>query len=207
MKFAIPRIWREPTDHLSNCFFCMVDPSNRKAGKHDQPIQYPNIPSSIAPVPHSHELPIPSPPKKESSSSHSRSSTSDDLSDVFQVECEEKRRPYYPKQDDLNDLIRDLGLTKSGGELLISGMKEWNLLDSSVRVTDQRMRHETFSVFFTVTNDLCYCHDIVGLFSAIGIPYNPSQWRLFIDSSNRSLKAVLLSLPSLPLAHSVHMKE
>jgi hypothetical protein len=211
MKFAIPRIWREPTDHLSNCFFCMVDPSNRKAGKHAQPIQYPNIPSSIAPVPHSHELPIPSPPKKESSSSHSRSSTSDDLSDVFQVECEEKRRPYYPKQDDLNDLIRDLGLTKSGGELLISRMKEWNLLDSSVRVTDQRMRHETFSVFFTVTNDLCYCHDIVGLFSAIGIPYNPSQWRLFIDSSNRSLKAVLLNngntLPSLPLAHSVHMKE
>ncbi|XP_058858437.1 uncharacterized protein LOC117432411 isoform X3 [Acipenser ruthenus] len=29
MKFAIPRIWREPTDHSSNCYFCMVDPSKR----------------------------------------------------------------------------------------------------------------------------------------------------------------------------------
>ncbi|XP_076325272.1 uncharacterized protein LOC143233190 [Tachypleus tridentatus] len=28
MKFAIPRIWRELTDHSSNCYFCMVDPSN-----------------------------------------------------------------------------------------------------------------------------------------------------------------------------------
>ncbi|XP_058889662.1 uncharacterized protein LOC131739473 [Acipenser ruthenus] len=29
MKFAIPRIWREPTDHSSNCYFCMVDPSKQ----------------------------------------------------------------------------------------------------------------------------------------------------------------------------------
>src|SRR6218665_2707815 len=26
MKFAIPRIWRQTTDHSSNCYFCMVDP-------------------------------------------------------------------------------------------------------------------------------------------------------------------------------------
>ena len=42
-------------------------------------------------------------------------------------------------------------------------------------------------------------------------PCNPSEWRLFIDSSSRSLKAVLLhntnKCPSIPLAHSVHMKE
>src|SRR6218665_2673181 len=40
---------------------------------------------------------------------------------------------------------------------------------------------------------------------------SPSEWRLFIDSSSRSLKAVLLhngnNYPSLPLAHSVHLKE
>jgi hypothetical protein len=37
------------------------------------------------------------------------------------------------------------------------------------------------------------------------------QWRLFIDSSKASLKAVLLhngnKFPSVPLAHAVHMKE
>ena len=45
----------------------------------------------------------------------------------------------------------------------------------------------------------------------MSIPCNPSEWRLFMDSSSRSLKAVLLhhtnKCPSIPLAHSVHMKE
>ena len=40
---------------------------------------------------------------------------------------------------------------------------------------------------------------------------DPNDWRLFIDSSKRSLKAVLLhngnELVSLPVAHSVRMKE
>ena len=44
MKFAIPRIWRQPTDHSSNCYFCMVDPW--------WILVYPDIPSSIALVPH-----------------------------------------------------------------------------------------------------------------------------------------------------------
>ena len=33
MKFAIPRIWREPTDHSSNCYFCLVNPSKRRTGQ------------------------------------------------------------------------------------------------------------------------------------------------------------------------------
>jgi len=37
------------------------------------------------------------------------------------------------------------------------------------------------------------------------------QWRLFIDSSKVSVKAVLLlngnKFPSIPLVHAVHMKE
>ncbi|XP_076369603.1 uncharacterized protein LOC143256354 isoform X2 [Tachypleus tridentatus] len=33
MKFSIPRIWHEPTDHSNNCYFCMVDSSKHQAGK------------------------------------------------------------------------------------------------------------------------------------------------------------------------------
>ncbi|CAG9789605.1 unnamed protein product [Diatraea saccharalis] len=40
--------------------------------------------------------------------------------------------------------------------------------------------------------------------------YSPDQWRLFIDSSKISLKAVLLhngnEFPSVPLAHGVHLE-
>ena len=52
---------------------------------------------------------------------------------------------------------------------------------------------------------------MTGLFREIGIDCNPNEWRLFIDRSSRSHKAVLLhdgnKYPSLPLAHSVHFKE
>ena len=44
-----------------------------------------------------------------------------------------------------------------------------------------------------------------------GITYETSEWRLFIDSSQRSLKGVLLhngnKYASIPVAHSVHLKE
>ena len=41
--------------------------------------------------------------------------------------------------------------------------------------------------------------------------YDPNDWRLFIDSSKKSIKAVLLHigniLPSVPIAYSTTMKE
>ncbi|XP_058879412.1 uncharacterized protein LOC131737009 [Acipenser ruthenus] len=80
-----------------------------------------------------------------------------------------------------------------------------------VQVADQRKRHQPFSSFFTRQDGLCFCHNVTSLFEAIGIACNQNEWRLFIDSSSRSLKAVLLhngnKYPSLPLAHSVHLKE
>jgi hypothetical protein len=43
------------------------------------------------------------------------------------------------------------------------------------------------------------------------LQYGPEQWRLFIDSSKVSLKAFLKrnrnKHPSVPLAHTVHLKE
>src|SRR5271163_2951357 len=215
MKFAIPRIWREPTDHSSNCYFCLVDPSKRRTGKSAPPIMYPDIPSSIAPVPHCPELPVPTPPERDqpSSGESSKSDSEEDIADPDYnfTDAAEERKPYFPNQKDLNDLIRDLGLTKSNAELLTSRLKEWNLLDESVQVTDQRKRHQRFSNFFSRQDGLCFCNDVPGLFEAIGITCNPIEWRLFVDSSSRSLKAVLLhngnQYLSLPVAHSVHLKE
>ena len=50
-----------------------------------------------------------------------------------------------------------------------------------------------------------------GLFSAVGIDQHPTKWRLFIDSSTKSLKAVLLHngniYSSISLAYSLQMKE
>ena len=57
---------------------------------------------------------------------------------------------------------------------------------------------------------LVYCTDIA-LIAHLDVEYEASQWRLFIDSSKRSLKGVLLhngnECSSVPVAHSVVMKE
>ncbi|XP_051563221.1 uncharacterized protein LOC127446368 [Myxocyprinus asiaticus] len=210
-----PKNLREPTDHSSNCYFCMADPSKRWTGKNAPAITYPDLPSSIALVPHCHELPVSTPQKREQPSLE-ESSKSESEKDVVDPDDNfrggaEERNPYYPNQKDLNDLIRDLGLTKSSAELLTSRLKQWNLLDESVQVADQRKRHQPFSSFFTRQDGLCFCHKVTSLFKAIGIACNQNEWCLFIDSSSRSLKAVLLhngnKYPSLPLAHSVHLKQ
>jgi len=43
------------------------------------------------------------------------------------------------------------------------------------------------------------------------LEHTSGQWRLFVDSSKVSLKAVLFlngnKFPSIPLVHAVHMKE
>ena len=68
-----------------------------------------------------------------------------------------------------------------------------------------------FSVYFDVIEDLCYCKDAEGLFCAVGIDHDPTQWRLFIDSSTKSLKAMLLHngniCASIPLAYSLRMEK
>ncbi|CAI9616281.1 unnamed protein product [Staurois parvus] len=64
MPFAVPMIWREPTDHLSNCYFCMVPPIVKGLNKKKKlSVHYPNIPSAIRPVPHGEGLPIPKAPE------------------------------------------------------------------------------------------------------------------------------------------------
>ena len=58
---------------------------------------------------------------------------------------------------------------------------------------------------------MCYCTDINGLMTELGCEYKSDEWRLFIDSSKSSLKAVLLfngnTNPSVPVVQAVEMKE
>ena len=70
----------------------------------------------------------------------------------------------------------------------------------------------TYKIYiFTVYGPSVLWHDSSGLFKGLKQQYSPSDWWLFIDSSQRSLKAVLLhngnSKPSIPIARSVHLKE
>lgn len=208
MPFAVPRIWREPTNHHDNCYFCMVDITHYKSTKNRKHVQYPSIPSSIAPVPHSEELPIPLPPVNSSTEDE----VQDDYDDGdFSNDESISKEPQLFNQQKLDDLIRELELTKSKAELLASRLKENNLLAKGCKITKYRVRHKDFAFFYEMYENLCFCSDVNALFQHMQIPHEPDQWRLFIDSSSTSLKAVLLhngnKFPSIPVAHSAHLKE
>jgi hypothetical protein len=58
---------------------------------------------------------------------------------------------------------------------------------------------------------LVTCKEADGLFKALNVSHCSDEWRLFIDSSKVSLKAVLLHngnvLPSIPVAHAFGLKQ
>ena len=84
-------------------------------------------------------------------------------------------------------------------------------MESNVKISLFRNRQKDLVQFFLMEGDLVYCNDIDGLMVALRITHDPDEWRLVIDSSKTSLKAVLLHngnvLPSIPVGHAVHMKE
>ncbi|KAJ8893913.1 hypothetical protein PR048_006514 [Dryococelus australis] len=91
-----------------------------------QKIRYPNIPSAIRPVGHGPDLPVPKPPEVFDDvildmSSDTQSDADEKAADEF--ECTDNLEPKLFIQTELNDLVRDLGLTKEKVELLCSRLK------------------------------------------------------------------------------------
>ncbi|UYV62399.1 hypothetical protein LAZ67_2000421 [Cordylochernes scorpioides] len=119
--------------------------------------------------------------------------------------------PHLLTQGNLNDLVRDLDLSKKQSELLGSRLKGWNLLHKGTKVCFFRKRQDEFQDFYSQENDLVYCNDVVSLMEALGHDHDTEEWRLFTDSSKISMKAVLLhninKFPSVPIAHASNMKE
>jgi len=117
----------------------------------------------------------------------------------------------YLTQEELNDLVRYLELSKSKAELPGSRLKRWNLLEKNVRMSSFRSRHQQLVPLFREEDNFVFCYDVDGLVNALGIKQDPQEWRLFIDPTKLSLKAVLLhngnQHPSIPVGQSVHMKE
>ena len=93
LTFGVPMDWREPTNHVDDCYFCMVHltgVSSRTICK----VEYPNIPSAIRPIPYSADLPVPSFHSFKyvsNSEASSESSTELDNDDNF-VGCSQDRQ-------------------------------------------------------------------------------------------------------------------
>ena len=219
MPFGVPMVWRVPSNHSTDCYFCMVPPiQNGMSMKTKSTLVYPDIPSAIRPVPHGDGLPVPEPPDDFAMYYDDDDSVSSDSEE--QQPSASRDADYLPStnssihkitEGQLNDLIRDLELPKNKSELLASRLQQWNLLHHSVKVTTFRTRSQEFEKFFKTVGFFTYCKDIDGLMDAMQMRHSPEQWRLFIDASKTSLKAVLLhngnKLPSIPVAYAPSTKE
>ena len=120
-------------------------------------------------------------------------------------------KPILFNQLELNDLFTDLYLPKQYAELLETRLNEKSLLSHGTSVTYYRSREALFRKYFISNGQLVCCKDIKGLLLEMGVTYESCDWRLFVDSSNWSLKCALLHngnvCGSIPNDHSAQLKD
>lgn len=219
LKFTIPTLWKDPL-RKEDCYFCINNVTGFRKNKKN--IVYADVPTVTKPIriTQSNDRDI----EDEIASSIS-SLENFEISDDSEVESniidkmnkcdtDDDHVPYDQKkkvskiftQEELNDLVRDLGLAKDTSEHLTSVLKSKNLLSKGMNVRYYRNREKNFRMYFTKMEkpSLVYCRNINALMNELKPNvYKDEEWRLFIDSSKRSLKAVLLNNTNfLPLYQS-----
>lgn len=212
--FAKPMRWIEQTNHETDCYFCMTKIPLLSTKKNLNAIEYPSIRSAVRPTPHVEGEPFPVPPGNtrrnmeptSSLSSSSLSSSSTEASSSGAIQNIYKK-PF--SQEEFNDLCRDSGLNKEQSEFIGSRLKERGFLDA--KITFQRDRNQSLTKYFAKKENLYVCNDIPGLFEELGQKYDSIEWRLFIDSSQSSLKAALIHIgnekPSIPIGFGPQASE
>ena len=217
MGFGTPMVWREPTNHVDECYFCSINVTgvNKKKPKS---LSYKSFPSAIRPVAHRPDIPISEFKKLPDLSIDEHSDEQQhDCKELTDVDDDEKdfacsSMPVVFDQINLSNLIRDLNLSKESSEVLASRLKDRNLLQHGTKITSYRTRDKEFVPFFDDQLNFVFCKDIPGVLMKLGvIEYSPADWRLFTDSSKRSLKCVLLHITnvfrSIPIGHSTTLKQ
>jgi hypothetical protein len=113
-KYQTPMIWREPTNHIDDCYFCVVDVNGINKTNRSK-WRYPNVNSVTKPVLYSSNMSEP----HTSSSTEKYQEIEEEicaLSDAseksdFVPDASSEPQPF--NQDELSALIRDLGLSKN----------------------------------------------------------------------------------------------
>lgn len=217
MQFGIPMRWLDPGEHNDDtCYVCQNSPILKLNRYRRKSFVYKAVPSAMLPVPHSDELPVPV--LQLRSPSHYIDGT---IAETGTFSCagsdytgiEVIPRPILMSQEHLNALARRLNLSKNKSEILAADLKSLHLLEPGVSVTSFRKRQDSFMSFFSVNDDntFAYCNDIKGIMNAMNFEYNHEDWRIFIDSSKKSLKAALLYYDNtknpIPIAYGMNIKE
>ena len=150
------------------------------------------------------------PVPQELTESNSDPGSLNDDNNIDYYEC--SIEPNHFNQDDLSNLIHDLNLSKESVKVLASCLKERNFLQAKTNVTFYRNRDAEFLPYFKEYEEIVVCSHVESLLIELGMYHcDTNSWRLFIDSSKKSLKCVLLhytnEYASIPIGHSTKLKE
>ena len=158
----------EGANHITDCYFCAID-LNGINRKNRGTVKYPDLHSARRPVAHCDEIPV--------TICKELPDVSDEDVSSIEVQEEEKgadvdfeydTRQRFSQQE-LNDPVRDLGLSKLSAQLMASKLREKSLLSSSTRISFYRNRHQENLRFFCEEKDLVYCSDIAQLLLSLGV--------------------------------------
>lgn len=78
-------------------------------------------------------------------------------------------------QSELNDLVRDLGLSKESAEVLGSRLKDKYMFAPGTSFSWYRSKEKEFVPFFSQEGDLVFCSDVPGLMARFKIEYAPDE--------------------------------
>ena len=202
-------VWREPTNHGTDCYFCVGDVTGINRKNRDS-LKYPDLQSTRRPAAHCDEIPVPIFGELPDISDEDASSVEGHEGEKEVVLEDDAPHPFSQKE--LNDIVRDLSLSTDSAELLASRLKEKKSSLTVLASASSATGIKSTSVFFSIVKDMVFCADIAQLPLKLGVPqYERKDWRLFFDSSKRSLKCVLQhngnQFASVPIAHSIDYTE
>ena len=108
---------------------------------------YPHCKSALKPVPHDLDSPVPVPPEAAADESDDNSDDAmGDTDELYEPESEETK-PQLLNQEELNDLVRDLSLSKEKAEVLGPRLQQWNLLEAGTKTSHFRDQPTSLAAF------------------------------------------------------------
>ena len=157
-------VWRSPNNHHDDCYFCLVNTSGWNRHKKNS-CYYSDLESARRPVPHYEEVPIrvfSSLPKLVSNDdlfAETEEVNSDDSNysdSMFDAPAEWQSKAKSFSQSQLNDLVRDLALSKETSEVLASRLSKHGILDSKTKITFYRTGMKRLLIILLKKITLCF---------------------------------------------------
>ena len=116
-----------------------------------------------------------------------RSWSDSQLTESSGYECNDDQQPKPFNQEELNDLVTDLNLSKASARILGTRLKAKRVLSTDITFAWYKHREIEYDRFFAKEHSFVNCVDVQGLIKKLETVYNSSDRRLFIDASKSSL--------------------